>query len=146
MLLCFTGEHFCATIYFLEIKLFYIHIRDSNWDSTTSTFALTLMYIHMWCQCCSSLCMGDYFMHIHTEWHKPVYVEVISTHLWIYDVSKPDMVVREDTWVAVDEVKSKFHCWYVTREVKLWGLGHLQLNGQVLFLSAYLCAVLLLQG
>ena len=40
--------------------------------------------------------MEDYFMHIHTEWHKPVYRSA-STHLWVYDISEADVVVREDT-------------------------------------------------
>ena len=69
---------------------------------------------------------------------------LVRTYLWIYDVSEADVVVREDTWVGVDVAKSNFHCWYVPREVKLWGLGHVQLNGQVLCLPAYLCAILLL--
>ena len=68
---------------------------------------------------------------------------MLSAHLWIYNVGEADMVVREDTWAVVDEAKSKFHCWYIAREVKLQGLGHLQLNGQVLCLPANLCAVLL---
>ena len=34
-------------------------------------------------------------------------IKMLSTHLWVNDVSEADMVVREDTWVVVDEVKSK---------------------------------------
>ena len=36
-----------------------------------------------------------------------------SAHLWVYDVSEADVVAREDTWVAVDEVKSSFNCWCI---------------------------------
>ena len=70
-------------------------------------------------------------------------IAVLSAHLRVYYISEADMVVGKNTWVGVDVAKSKSHCWYVAREVKLWGLGHLQLNGQVLCLPAYLCAVLL---
>ena len=31
-------------------------------------------------------------MHIH-----PYVMEVLSTHLWVYDISEADVVVREDT-------------------------------------------------
>ena len=68
---------------------------------------------------------------------------LVRTYLWIYDVSEADVVLREETWVVVDVSKSNFHCWYVAREVELRGLGHVQLNGQVLCLPANLCAVLL---